>query len=282
MYKAKFIADSGKEYIFGPSGGTAFDMDVGEGLAVDLSTVQGFSQVGGAVEHMSVGGRTITVKGVIFGDIPEGKRKMRNAFAPFVSGTLIFNDSYSIRVYVKSSPAFSPVKNDGKFSMQLYAPVPFFSSLAEKQYYIGAVRPMFRFPVNYAVPHQFGKTMEQRIVNALNEGDAKVPLNMRIEAKGPCANIVVTNLETFEFVKFNGSMDMGDYIRLWRDEFNVLNAELVSDDEITDILSWIDDESTLFELNMGDNLISTTDDNNGANLSITITFNPRAVSVYEA
>ena len=45
-----------------------------------------------------------------------------------------------------------------------------------------------------------------------------------------------------------------------------LRAEKTSDGITTDILSWIDEGSTLFEMNVGDNLIAANDDEGGASL----------------
>ena len=49
----------------------------------------------------------------------------------------------------------------------------------------------------------------------------------------------------------------------------------------SDVISWIDESSDLFELDVGDNLISATDDDGGASLTAKITYNPVVVAVYE-
>ena len=88
MYSAIFEADNGQKYIFGKDGETVFDMDLGNGVTVDVGTSQGFSQVGETVESMTVGGRTITVRGTIFGNVQSRKKMMRKVFAPFTWGKL--------------------------------------------------------------------------------------------------------------------------------------------------------------------------------------------------
>ena len=129
MYNVIFESENGQKYVFGADGETVFDMDLGNGVSVDIGTSQGFSQVGETVESMTVGGRQISVRGDIFGNIQSRKKIMRKVFAPFVWGKLIFEGKHYIRVCVKDTPTFSPVKDDGRFTMLLYAPFPFFYSV---------------------------------------------------------------------------------------------------------------------------------------------------------
>ena len=50
----------------------------------------------------------------------------------------------------------------------------------------------------------------------------------------------------------------------------------------SDIISWIDENSELFELEVGDNLISANDDEGGLSLTAKITFSPAVVALYES
>ena len=54
----------------------------------------------------------------------------------------------------------------------------------------------------------------------------------------------------------------------------MLRAELTSGDTVTDVITWLDDESSLFELESGDNLISANDDQGGSALVVSLSFNP--------
>lgn len=281
MYNAIFESNNGQKYVFGANGSTVFDMNIGDGINVDISTSQGFSQVGESVETQSVSGKYIDVNGVIYGNIQSQKNRMRNVFAPFASGKLVFENKYFIRVWVKDTPTFSALKDDGRFSMRLYAPFPFFLDVSEKISEIGSVEPMFMFPINYAESHVFGIKSASRYINIVNPGDVKVPLNLHIDVNGISTNPVIANLGTFETLKLNGVLNSGDSVDIYRTPENVLVAELNSNGAITDIISWIDEHSDLFELNVGDNLISATDEENGANLVVKIRFNPALVAVYE-
>lgn len=281
MYNAVFEADNGRKYVFGVDGKTAFDMDIGNGVTVDIGKSQGFLQVGETVENFTVTGKPIKVKGAIYGDIAKKKREMRGVFAPFVSGKLTIQGKYYIRVYVQDTPSFSPAKDNGRFTMVLFAPYPFFCSTEKIVKNIGNIEPLFSFPVNYSYPHKFGQKGSQKYINVINDGDVNSNFNIVISSSGVSSNVVLTNLETLKYFKLNGSFFNGDVAKIYRDDKNILRAELTRDGETIDIISWVDEGSELFELNVGTNLISADDDEGGANLTVNIMFNPALVSVYE-
>lgn len=282
MFNVVYEGDNGKRYVFGKPGNTFFGMDIGNGMEVQIGTSQGFRQIGETVESQGVGGRPIKVTGEIFGDIPGRKAVMRNVFAPLSSGRLIFQNTYYIRVYVKHAPTFSAVKNNGLFTMQLYAPYPYFRSLDEKAAYVGSVTPQFRFPVNYSTPHRFGSKSAARYTNIINNGDTKVPFGVYLSSDGTCSNITVTNMRTLAYLKINGTLSSGESMKIYRDDDGVLRAEFVSGGVTTDAISMIDEGSTLFELDVGDNLIAASDDTDGTNLTAMFTFREAVASLYES
>lgn len=282
MFEVIFENDNGKKFTFGPNGCNWFGMNIGDGMEITLGKSQGFAQIGETVETQSVAGRSIDVTGQFYGDIAERKNSLRNVCSPLASGRLVFQKTHYIRVYVKAAPSFSAVKNNGLFKMQFYAPFPFFSAFSESYYRIGGVTPGFRFPVNYGKPHRFGTRDTERYVNVINPGDVRIPFRLVLRSEGVSTNATITNLSTFAFLKINGTINIGEYITIYRDNNNVLRAELTSGDVVTDVITWIDDESALFELESGDNLISANDDEGGAALVASFTFNPAVGALYES
>lgn len=282
MFEAVFENDNGKVFTFGPNGSNWFGMNIGEAVDITLGTSQGFSQIGETVETTSAGGRAIDVTGKLFGNIVERKNALRNVCAPFSTGRLVFNGTHYIRVYVKSPPSFSAVKNNGLFKMQFYAPFPYFSTFGESHNLIGGIEPNFRLPVNYSKPHRFGTRSSDRYTNIINPGDIRVPFKLVLRSEGTCTNPTVTNLTTFAFLKINGTINSGEYITVYRDNSNVLRAELTQGNVVTDVIDWLDDESSLFELESGDNLISSTDAQGGVSLVVSFSFNPAQAVLYES
>jgi len=229
-----------------------------------------------------VAGRPIDVTGQFYGNIVSRKNALRNVCAPLSSGRLIFQKTHYIRVYVKAAPSFSAVKQNGLFKMQFYAPYPYFFSLEEKIVRLGGVTKQFRFPVDYGQPHRFGTRGANRYTNVINSGDVSVPFRLELRSTGVSTNPVVTNLTTFAYLKLNGQLNAGDVAVIYRDGNSVLRAELTSGGVTTDIISWISDGSSLFEIASGDNLIQANDDENSAGLYASIIFSPAVVALYES
>ena len=280
-YEVVFKTDNGKTFVFGPKGGNYFYMSFADGVDVDLGKSQGFAQIGETVQEQSVGGRTIDVSGQFFGDIATGKNAMRNVCFPLATGTLTFNGKHYAQVYVKKAPSFAPYKNNGLFKMQFYAPYPFFLESGESHTAIGGITRMYRLPINFSEPHYFGVKSSDRYTNIYNAGDVRVPLKMDIRSTGVVVNPVITNIQTFQFLKLNGTLDAGEYVSIYRDRLNVLRAEKHSGQDVEDVISWIDEESSLFELDTGDNLILANDDGGGVALQVSITFSPAVAVLYE-
>lgn len=279
---AIFIADNGAKFVFGESGSNAFYADIGKGVAVRIGTSQGFSQVGETVQTKSVGGRKIKLIGAVYGNVEQKRTEMRRVFSPFAFGDLILDNKYSIRCYVQETPSFVGDKLDGRFTMTLYAPYPFFSTVGESTYLIGSIFPAFSFPVNYSEPHIFGEKSDAKYSNIRNDGDVPVPYRLNISTNRVSTNVTVTDIQTLKFLKLNGSIEAGQTINIYRDKSGVLIAELESADGTReDIISWIDDDSQLFEIGVGDNLILANDDEGGESLTARFTFSPAVSAYYE-
>lgn len=280
MYTVVFENENGSKFVFGKNVNTAADFDIGSGLSINLGTSQGFGQVGETVDTQKVSGRNIAVNGVMWGDVPSIKTKLRGVCAPFAQGRLVFNNKYYIKVYVKDSPSFSPKKDDGRFSMRFFAPYPFFFDITGGAAQLGTIEKLFSFPVNYAEPHVFGRKSASKYINIVNNGDVSVPFSVKIVATADVSDITLTNIETLAFLKIEGSVSVGDEIHIYRSNSNILKAELHSNGEITDILYRISDDSTLFELAKGDNLIGESD-SGGGGVEVQIEFNKAVAAVYE-
>lgn len=281
MFEVIFEADNGKKFVFGRNGNNYYYMSIANGVDITLGTSQGFSQIGVSVENQSVGGRTIDVTGEFYGNITERKDTLRSVCAPMTSGRLIVQKNYFIRVVVKAAPTFVPIKDNGRFKMQFFAPYPYFSAIDEKMSQIGYVVPEFRFPVNYGTPHRFGTRDAARYTNIINGGDVRIPYKLILRSEGISTNPTVTNLKTFAFLRLNGTLNAGEIATIYWDDNNVLRAELTAGDVTKDIISWIDDDSELFELDVGDNLIHANDDEGGAGLVASFVFRPAVAVLYE-
>jgi hypothetical protein len=75
---------------------------------------------------------------------------------------------------------------------------------------------------------------------------------------------------------------VGQTVGIYRDKDGILRAELHDDNNITDIISWIDEGSQLFEIGVGDNLILANDNEGGESLTVRVTFSPAIAAYYES
>lgn len=282
MYKMVFLSDNGQKFVFGTGNANVFDADLGGGVTVNIGTSQGFSQIGETLENRTVAGRTIPVKGTFYGgNIPAHKNEMRCVLNPLASGRLVF-ENHEIRVAVSQSPTFSPIRDDGRFALQFFAPYPFFRSAQASTIAIGSVKPMFRFPVNYATPHKFGETGNEKYVNVRNDGDVPVPFEVYIrntDSETPAENVTLVNLVTLQRLTINGTLSVGETVRIYRDYQGVLRAEITANGETVDIISRISEDSTLFELGVGDNLIGYE---GAEKMYVRFVHNNAVVNVYES
>lgn len=282
MYNCKFIAENGTTFLLGTANNIIFDMNGGNGLSVATSLSQGFDQIGQTVEARSVEGGTLSIRGKIFRDIPSGKAALRKAFAPFQRGRLIFENRFFVDVEVKDSPAFSPVRGNGTFTMQLFTPYPFWRSVNEKNILIGGIEPAFSFPINYNTPHIFGLRIPQKYINVYNDGDIPAQYSAMFTALANISGIKLENIQTREFIKLNGTLQLGQRIKVFRDNQNQLTVDKIAvDGKVENINGWVDDDSNLYTLREGDNLLTATDDSGGTNLETQVTFSPAFGGVYE-
>lgn len=281
MYKAKFVSDKGITYLFGAEGKTAFSMDVGNGMSVNLGTSQGFLQIGETVETQSIRGKTISVQGAVYGNVKKKKDELRKAFAPFTAGKLIFNDTHFIRVYVQNTPTFSAKKGDGRFTMLLYAPNPTYQSINKTVYDINKIKPLFMFPLNYAEPHKFGEKMGTNTVLVQNNGDVPVSLSVEMYFTTHCENIKIENVVSRKFMKINGYFDAGLRLKVGRNERGIFYVTQTDGVNENDLIGNVDEASTLWEIPVGDSLIGVFAEVGQEGIMAKISFNEAVVSVYE-
>ena len=279
----EFISDTGTRFLLGADNGIVFDADALSGLEVDLGTSQGFAQVGQTVEARSVSGAPLQITGKIFRNIPATKAAMRRAFAPFRKGKLIFNGTHYLLVEVKSSPAVSPIRDNGSFSLELFAPFPFWRSARTSTYGIGVIEPLFSFPVTYSSTetHKFGSRSSERFTNIINSGDVPTAFSLSIRTTAASTNVTITNVLTGEFLRIIGTLNIGDVVEIARDSSGQLSATLTADGVTTDIVSRVDDDSNLYELAVGDNIILVSDNETSGGLIVDISFDPAVGGVYE-
>lgn len=272
MYNFRIETELGNSVFFGPEYGIVADLDPLSGIDVELSTSQGFQQMGETIDSQSVSGLYRTIKGVVFKDEDRWAGNLLKALPVFTSGKLYFEDSYYCHITISKTPTIVRSK-EGKlsFMLQVFCTTPFWYYAKSMNQSFGGYLPAFRFPVNYAEPHRFGVKTSIDFVNCYNEGTVVVPFSVRFVSTATVSGFGLINIYTGQQLKINDTLSYGEEVIV---EFrnNILVVEKIQGSKITDIFSLLDENSELFRLNVGDNLLSVIADAGRDDLITTISF----------
>ena len=259
MYEATFEADSGAAFLFGYSAGTVFDVDPLSGLDVTIGASQGFNQIGETVTGMSVKGVKRKISGVIFDRKNDTQiaRRMQKALTAFTRGRLYVGDRFCEAV-VQKTPEFIREKSGMlTFALQIFCPDPYWRDKKTQSKQIGGYYPAFSFPVDYT-QHVFGTKAPSAFVNCINAGEADVAYKATFTALAPVSNAGLIDVYTMDYIKVLDTIDVGEKITIGREEGHIIVRKQAQDGTQTDIFSKLDEDSTLFSLRPGDNVIKAT------------------------
>lgn len=217
--------------------------------------------------------RSLSIEIMILADtmeeMIEKRRNLIQVFNPKLDeGTLVYEIG-GIRREIKAISELAPVfpeNKDFKDTMQqgliqLYCPDPFwldnFEISEEITTWIGGISFPLRLPTTFAMAGP-------RIINIVNNGDVKTPV--KIEIYGPATNPKITLRETGEFIRIKDTLTADDVVVITT-EFGNKRVEKNGENAFN-ILDLPD--STFFSLQVGDNVIefTTEDETNNANVKI--------------
>ena len=243
-----------------------------DGIDVDIATSQGFDQIGYSVDNMTVGSRQINLVGKIVNFTPEQLRAVNNMFLPMSYVRMHFEDRYWIDTVIKESPIFSYSGVTVKFAVSLLAPYPYWKSETVSYYKLGGTTGGFNFPVSYAEPHNFGLISDILFLNCYNAGNTKVDFTAEVTvSSGTVTGFTLTNAQNQQFLTVNESMSAGDTVKVYR-ENNILRVRKIVEGIEIDVFSALDEDSTLFYMNVGDNVIRAERTGGDGILVVAVTF----------
>ena len=240
------------------------------GHAVSLSTSQGFGQIGTTVTDMSIGAKTLTVNGKILDGDTLAKKALISTFTPGTRGKLYWYDGRWMDVVVAKSPSISQERHS-VFMMQLYAPFPFWRDAVASNPSSGKTTPMFSFPVNYATAHKFGVTAPSGYVECPNRGDVAVDFSLKLSGTANIVNPVISNHVTGKALSFTGTIPVGTTLNVYRKN-GELRVTTTANGVETLAFDLLDDDSTLYELVVGENTLYLTADSGASTASLEIIY----------
>lgn len=276
MYTAKIITDEGKTFDFSYKNGVLFDISPLSGLSVGVSTSQGFQQIGQTVEYLSVGGISRTIRGHLLSR--DAAQRMVSVLSAFTSGKLYVQDRYYATVVISSTPEIIQKKTgDIRFTMRVFCSSPFWYAKNNRSVILNDYTPSFSFPVLYD-SHTFGTKSNNKFQNVYNSGDIAADMEVTFTSDGDATGYGIANVLTGEVLQFDDTISSGDTVIL-RKIGGRITAKKTSGGQETDILRTISDESTLFSLSVGDNILRVIADDGENVLHAMIDYNEAYMGV---
>ena len=246
-----------------------------------FSTTKSNRQIGEKLEHVSVGPKTLQIRGTILGAADAARQQMVHVLAPLAAGKLIFDDTYELDVYVKASPDVERYEYNPRFSFSLYAPYPYWRKKEKAQTMLVGLKGLFSFPWNISDPNpfKFSEITETGYVTVQNSGEAPVCWTVTFYALDEVVNPRIYNMETGEYVKILKTMANGEQIIISTEGDELTVTCIGADGTETDGFKHLEVESIPFKLAVGENYIKTDAEENTIALRANISFKPVFVGV---
>lgn len=248
---------------------------------VEFETTASNREIGEKLEHQKVEPKTLSIRGSIFGNCEAIREQMTHVIAPLAKGKLIFNDTYELDVYVKTSPDIDRNQIVAKFSFSLYAPYPYWRKAEKAQTTLVGLRGLFSFPWNISDPNpfKFSEYVETGYVAVQNNGEAPAYWTAVLQALDEVVKPKIYNMETGEYVRILKTMAEGEQITISTEGDELTVTVTAADGTVSDGFQYLDVESIPFKLAVGENYIKTDAEENTAALRANISFHPAYVGV---
>ena len=123
-----------------------------------------------------------------------------------------------------------------------------------------------------------GYRSPSKIVNIFNSGDTESGLIIEMKATGEVVNPQILNVNSLEFIKINRTLVSGEVIRINTNQGNKRIIDILDKAE-SNIMNYLDINSTFLKLYKGDNLFKYTATSGEDNLEVSIYYNPSYLGV---
>ena len=288
MYSLKYVSDNGNVVDFHPMG--KYVITKTQGMmenSVKISTSQGMSQIGSYSQGQSVQSKSIVIEGAIKGVAESAGRHLLNTIVPQMSGTLIYNDKIMLRVIPEITPKIEQYPTNPNFIFTVFAEYPYWQSTDSVQTNVAGMEPRFRFPINYSntyfedpLTHMFGQRTKTFFTNIFNFGNVPAPFKIIFLAKTQLSNPMITKVvDGLPFLKISKDLVAGEKITIdMTSDTLTVTTNLYGAE--TDAFNFFDIDSTIFKLDVGDNLIRYDADVNRDGLECIISYNPTYTGAY--
>ena len=275
----KVVTDAGAVLHLGWDYDAPYFLDPLNGIDVDLKTAQGVNQVGDTVEGQSVSGVSRTLSVVFWGrDALTRARAFTKKLPYFTKGTLYFGDRYFARFVLQKTPYFSSYTPQPRCSLMLYSEKPFWYSITATAAVLGGYEKAFCFPVCYD-SHIYGIKRDGTAAVLRNDGSLPVPFTATLRCDMPVTHPKVVDLQTGAFIGFDLTLQPDETLEIYRSTSDRLACTLTRAGVTENIFSKLDEDSTLTELQPGDNMLSMQAENGSGYLQASVSFYPMEAGI---
>lgn len=290
MQVVKFINQKNEEVEFSSRSSTLLvQIDGLSGLESTDVSYTGYMQDGEAYQSSRFEKRQIIIKFHVVCESESNllavRSKIHRVFNPKLgSGTLVYEYkgvSRKIKCVADGLPTMELASNvsDCSGEVILLAHDPFLLDDTETTVNVATWRNAFKFPLT--IPKSgmiFGYKEPSLIANVINNGDVECGLTIEFIAKGTVKNPSLLNINTQEYIKVNRAMVAGERITV---STGYNNKKIVSelDGITTNIMNYLDLNSTFLQLEVGDNLFRYDADDNLSQLEVNIRYTQRYLGI---
>lgn len=270
----KYVNSEGGEIVFLHENGYVINKPKGiDSLNVSHSQSQGIGQVGATIQSSNIQPRAINVSGIL-SVTGANKDALLTVVRPDLWGRF-YADDFFLDVRPSATPAVGPGETFADFTFSLIAPYPYWQSTQTKELALSGVEPGFKLPCNFTETFRFGTPISLQYINAVNAGQVPVPFTVSILANGVVENPKLVNMITGEFLELEKTMSPGERIIIETTHART-NVTSSIDGDIRGALTL---DSTLFRLNVGDNLLKPDADSGKSDMEMNVSFAVEKVGV---
>lgn len=255
-------------------------------LDVTIVSNQAYGQEGSDVVNTIVNPRNMEIEGQIYSETTQGIQMMRDklkaVFMPHKELTVIHYYGGKIRqisCHAEKTPRFkdTEVSVVKEYTVKLIATDPYWKNTEITKVSIANWIPKFRFPL--VIPKNtgmiFGLKSASKIVNAYNNSNVEIGMEIRFEATGVVKNPQLFNIVTREYIRLiNTDMEAGEKIIIDTDKRKKTIIQLKNGIEKNYIgkIDLAGEGNTFLILRPGDNLFRYAADEGEDNLQTTLYF----------
>ena len=263
----KIVTDAGAVLHLGWDYDAPYVLDPLNGVDVDLQTAQGVNQIGDTVEGQSVSGVSRTLDVVFWGAYALDNARAFSKKLP-----------YFTRFVLQKTPYFSSYTPQPRCSLMLYSEKPFWYDLNAVSSVLGGYEKAFRFPVCYD-SHIYGIKRDGTAAVLRNEGSLPVPFTATLRCDMPVTHPKVVDLQTGAFIGFDLTLQPDETLEIYRSTSDRLACTLTRAGVTENIFAKLDEDSTLTELQPGDNMLSMQAENGSGYLQASVSFYPMEAGI---